>query len=163
MTTRKALDAMGNRPAFGINFDPSHFAHQFLDSGGFVRGVRRPDLPRARQGLEAYLNGRNSILGSHLNFGEPAARLGLRLARPRRRDLRAALPRPQPHRLPGAALDRVGRLGHGPRLGRARRAGLRAPHRLRALDQWRSTRRSRASRGQGLVDRRPTTAGHRSL
>jgi sugar phosphate isomerase/epimerase len=32
VTTRKALDAIGNREGFGINFDPSHFAHQFLDS-----------------------------------------------------------------------------------------------------------------------------------
>src|SRR5215207_9860184 len=28
VTTRKALDAIGNREGFGINFDPSHFAHQ---------------------------------------------------------------------------------------------------------------------------------------
>src|ERR671930_1283742 len=31
VTTRKALDAIGDRPGFGINFDPSHFEHQFLD------------------------------------------------------------------------------------------------------------------------------------
>ena len=53
VTTRKTLDAIGNRPGFGINFDPSHFAHQFLDSAAFVDRVRRPHLPRARQGLEA--------------------------------------------------------------------------------------------------------------
>src|SRR5215204_3590034 len=36
VTTRKALDAIGNREGFGINFDPSHFAHQFLDSAAFI-------------------------------------------------------------------------------------------------------------------------------
>ena len=35
VTTRKALDAIGNRPEFGINLDPSHFAHQFLDPAEF--------------------------------------------------------------------------------------------------------------------------------
>ncbi|HZB76730.1 MAG TPA: sugar phosphate isomerase/epimerase family protein, partial [Solirubrobacteraceae bacterium] len=35
-TTRKALDAIGDRPGFGINFDPSHFEHQFLDSAAFI-------------------------------------------------------------------------------------------------------------------------------
>jgi hypothetical protein len=36
VTTRKALAAIDRREAFGINFDPSHFAHQFLDSAAFV-------------------------------------------------------------------------------------------------------------------------------
>ena len=36
VTTRKALDAIDRREGFGINFDPSHFAHQFLDSAAFV-------------------------------------------------------------------------------------------------------------------------------
>ena len=48
----KTLEAIGQREGFGINFDPSHFAHQFLDSRAFVERVRRPHLPRARQGLE---------------------------------------------------------------------------------------------------------------
>ena len=52
VTTRKTLDAIGNREGFGINFDPSHFEHQFLDSRAFVDRVRRPHLPRARQGLD---------------------------------------------------------------------------------------------------------------
>ena len=41
VTTRRALDAIGNRPGFGINFDPSHLAHQFLDSAAFVEEFRR--------------------------------------------------------------------------------------------------------------------------
>ena len=53
VTTRKTLDAIGNREGFGINLDPSHFAHQSLDTARVRARVRRPDLPRARQGLEA--------------------------------------------------------------------------------------------------------------
>ena len=37
VTTRKALEAIDGRESFGINFDPSHFAHQFLDSAAFVQ------------------------------------------------------------------------------------------------------------------------------
>src|ERR671919_693079 len=36
VTARRTLEAVDNRPGFGINFDPSHFAHQFLDSAAFV-------------------------------------------------------------------------------------------------------------------------------
>ena len=71
VTTRKTLAAIDHREGFGINFDPSHFEHQFLDSAG----VRRPSSPtasttctsRTRSGT---LDGRSSILGGHLNFGE---------------------------------------------------------------------------------------------
>src|SRR5919107_2478808 len=35
-TTRKALEAIGDRDGFGINFDPSHFEHQFLDSAAYI-------------------------------------------------------------------------------------------------------------------------------
>ena len=30
-TTQRTLDAVNHRPAFGINFDPSHLYHQFID------------------------------------------------------------------------------------------------------------------------------------
>jgi sugar phosphate isomerase/epimerase len=69
VTTRKALAAVGNRPAFGINLDPSHFAHQFLDTAAFalefadrIYHVHVKDSVRR-------LDGRRSILGSHVNFG----------------------------------------------------------------------------------------------
>src|SRR5207302_817297 len=35
-TTEKALKAIGRRPAFGINFDPSHLHHQFVDPVLFI-------------------------------------------------------------------------------------------------------------------------------
>jgi sugar phosphate isomerase/epimerase len=70
VTARKTLDAIGRRPGFGINLDPSHFAPQFLDAAAFalefgdrVYHVHVKDAKRR-------LDGRRSILASHLNFGE---------------------------------------------------------------------------------------------
>ena len=70
-------------------------------------------------------DGRRSILGLAPQLRRGRARLGLRLARPRRRRLRGALPRAEPDRLRGAAVDRVGGFGDGPRARRAGRARLR--------------------------------------
>ncbi len=36
-TTKRALEAIGHREAFGLNFDPSHFVWQDLDPIGFLR------------------------------------------------------------------------------------------------------------------------------
>ena len=53
VTTRKALDAIGDRPGFGINFDPSHFEHQFLDSAAFITEFADRIFHVAHQGLDA--------------------------------------------------------------------------------------------------------------
>jgi sugar phosphate isomerase/epimerase len=72
VTTRKTLDALDNRPGFGINFDPSHFEHQFLDSAAFVTEfAERIYHVHVKDSIKR-LDGRRSILGSHLNFGEEA-------------------------------------------------------------------------------------------
>jgi sugar phosphate isomerase/epimerase len=71
VTTRKTLDAIGDRPGFGINFDPSHFEHQFLDSAAFITEFG-PKIYHAHiKDSVRRLDGRSSILGGHLNFGEP--------------------------------------------------------------------------------------------
>lgn len=70
VTTRKALDALHNRPEFGINFDPSHFVHQFLDSAAFVEEFADRIYHVHIKDSKRRLDGRKSILGSHLNFGE---------------------------------------------------------------------------------------------
>ncbi len=70
VTTRKALNAINNRPGFGINFDPSHFAHQFLDSAAFVEEFADRIYHVHVKDSKRKLNGRRSILASHLNFGE---------------------------------------------------------------------------------------------
>jgi sugar phosphate isomerase/epimerase len=69
-TTQKALDAIDNREGFGINFDPSHFAHQFLDSAAFVLEFAERIYHVHVKDSKKVLDGRRSILGSHLNFGE---------------------------------------------------------------------------------------------
>jgi sugar phosphate isomerase/epimerase len=71
VTTRKALDAIGNREGFGINFDPSHFAHQFLDSAAFIEEFADRIYHFHIKDSRKRLNGRRSILGSHLDFGNP--------------------------------------------------------------------------------------------
>jgi len=71
VTTRKALDAIGDRPGFGINFDPSHFEHQFLDSAAFITDFADKIFHAHIKDSVKHLDGRTSILGGHLNFGEP--------------------------------------------------------------------------------------------
>jgi sugar phosphate isomerase/epimerase len=70
VTTRKTLDAVDHRPEFGINFDPSHFAHQFLDSAAFVQEFASRIYHVHVKDSRKTLDGRKSILASHLNFGE---------------------------------------------------------------------------------------------
>ena len=72
VTTRKALAALDHREGFGINFDPSHFEHQFLDSAAFVTEFAdRIYHVHVKDSIKR-LDGRRSILGGHLNFGEEA-------------------------------------------------------------------------------------------
>ena len=70
VTTRKTLAAIERRPGFGINFDPSHFAHQHLDSAAFVLEFADRIYHVHVTDSKKTLDGRKSILGGHLNFGE---------------------------------------------------------------------------------------------
>ncbi|GCF07873.1 sugar phosphate isomerase/epimerase family protein [Dictyobacter arantiisoli] len=70
VTTRKTLAAIGNRPGFGINFDPSHLVPQFLDSAAFLSEFAERIYHVHIKDSKRHLDGRRSILGSHLNFGE---------------------------------------------------------------------------------------------
>jgi sugar phosphate isomerase/epimerase len=72
VTTRKTLDAIDNREAFGINLDPSHFAHQSLDTAQFALDFADRIYHVHVKDSKKRLDGRRSILGSHLNFGEEA-------------------------------------------------------------------------------------------
>lgn len=71
VTTRKALAAIGSRPGFGINLDPSHFEHQLLDAAQFAVDFADRIYHVHIKDSKRRLDGRRSILGSHLNFGEP--------------------------------------------------------------------------------------------
>jgi sugar phosphate isomerase/epimerase len=70
VTTRRTLQAINHREAFGINFDPSHFAHQFLDPAAFVEEFANRIYHVHIKDSRKMLDGRRSILGGHLNFGE---------------------------------------------------------------------------------------------
>ena len=70
-TTSRALEAVDYRPAFGLNFDPSHFVWQDLDPVAFLAEYRdriyHVDCKEARKRLD----GRSGRLGSHLPWGDP--------------------------------------------------------------------------------------------
>jgi sugar phosphate isomerase/epimerase len=70
VTSRKTLDALGGRRSFGFNLDPSHFAHQFLDPAAFAKEFRDRIFHVHVKDTKRRLDGRRSILGSHLNFGD---------------------------------------------------------------------------------------------
>jgi sugar phosphate isomerase/epimerase len=71
VTTARALDAVGRRPGFGLNFDPSHLEHQFLDCAAFVREFADRIYHVHVKDAKRRLDGRSSILGGHLDFGTP--------------------------------------------------------------------------------------------
>jgi sugar phosphate isomerase/epimerase len=70
-TTRRALDAIGHRPAFGLNWDPSHFVWQDLDPVGFILEfadrIYHVDCKDVKLNIG---NGRNGRLGSHLAWAD---------------------------------------------------------------------------------------------
>jgi sugar phosphate isomerase/epimerase len=70
-TAKRALEAVGNRPAFGLNFDPSHFMWQDLDPVGFLYDFRDRIYHVDCKESVRRLDGRNGRLGSHLPWGDP--------------------------------------------------------------------------------------------
>lgn len=70
ITARRALDAIGNHPNFGFNFDPSHFIHQFLNPVAFLEEFPDRIFHVHVKDSRVQLTGRNSILASHLDFGD---------------------------------------------------------------------------------------------
>jgi sugar phosphate isomerase/epimerase len=71
-TTQRALAAIGHRPAFGLNWDPSHMLWQGLDPAGFILDfadrIYHVDCKdtKIRTG-----DGRRGWLSSHLPWGDP--------------------------------------------------------------------------------------------
>jgi sugar phosphate isomerase/epimerase len=72
VTTEKTLAALDRREAFGINLDPSHFAHQSLDTAAFALEFADRIYHVHVTDSKKRLDGRRSILASHLNFGDEA-------------------------------------------------------------------------------------------
>ena len=72
VTTERALSAIDRRPSFGLNFDPSHLAHQLLDPAAFVEEFGASIVHVHVKDARRRLDGRRGILGSHLDFGAAA-------------------------------------------------------------------------------------------
>lgn len=69
-TTKMALEAVGHREAFGINYDPSHLYWQMLDPVEFLYEFKDKIYHMHVKESVRNLNGRNGILASHLGFGD---------------------------------------------------------------------------------------------
>ncbi len=69
-TTKKAFEAVNHRPAFGLNFDPSHLYWQMMDPVEFIHEFADRIYHVHVKESVRLLNGRNGILGSHLKFGD---------------------------------------------------------------------------------------------
>lgn len=72
VTAERALEALGRRPEFGFNFDPSHLQWQGVDPAQFVDNFSDRIYHVHMKDCSVTLNGRGGILSSHLNFGDPA-------------------------------------------------------------------------------------------
>ena len=70
ITARKALDAIKNRPEFGFNFDPSHLFWQGIDPVAFINEFSDRIYHVHMKDAIVTLNGKEGILGSHLDFGD---------------------------------------------------------------------------------------------
>ena len=69
-TTHRTLEAIGHRPGFGLNYDPSHMLWQFLDCVGFIRDFKDRIYHVDCKESVRHLDGRAGILSSHLPFGD---------------------------------------------------------------------------------------------
>jgi len=70
ITFERALNAVNGHPAFGINFDPSHLVHQFIDPTELIYAFPDRIFHAHVKDAKVSLTGRNSILSSHLSFGD---------------------------------------------------------------------------------------------
>ncbi|OLT09251.1 AP endonuclease [Kocuria sp. CNJ-770] len=71
-STHRALEAVGHREAFGLNWDPSHFLWQQIDPVAFISDfaerIYHVDCKDTKMRMGG---GRNGILSSHLPWGDP--------------------------------------------------------------------------------------------
>ena len=71
-SAERTVEAIGGRPEFGFNFDPSHFGYQGVDYAGFIRKfahrifhVHMKDVYWSDKPTEA------GVFGGHTKFGDP--------------------------------------------------------------------------------------------
>ena len=71
-TTERTLEAIGHRPAFGLNWDPSHMMWQGIDPVMFLSDFRdRIYHVDCKDTRLRPMNGRRGVLGSHLAWADP--------------------------------------------------------------------------------------------
>lgn len=70
-SSKRTLEAIGNRDAFGFNFDPSHFVWQQIDPVTFLQDFADKIYHVHCKESVTQLNGRNGRLASHLPWGDP--------------------------------------------------------------------------------------------
>jgi sugar phosphate isomerase/epimerase len=86
ITSERALKAVNDHPAFGFNFDPSHFIHQLINPVEFIHEFGGRIWHVHVKDSRVQLTGRNSILSSHLDFGD--SRRGWDFVSPGRGDVK---------------------------------------------------------------------------
>ncbi len=69
-SAERALEAIGRRPEFGFNFDPSHLHWQGVDPVAFIRQFPDRIYHVHIKDAAVTLDGKTGILSSHLMFGD---------------------------------------------------------------------------------------------
>ena len=69
ITAKKALAALDYRRSFGFNFDPSHLVWQGINPVHFIEEFPKRIFHVHMKDAAVMLDGRASVLGSHLPFG----------------------------------------------------------------------------------------------
>ena len=71
-TTKRTLEAIGHRAAFGLNWDPSHMVWQDIDPVAFLWDFQdRIYHVHCKDTKKRISNGRNGRLSSHLAWADP--------------------------------------------------------------------------------------------
>ncbi len=71
-SARRTLEAVGRRPAFGFNYDPSHFAYQGVDYVAFIDAFGdRIYHAHMKDVWWSPVPTRSGVFGGHLEFGHP--------------------------------------------------------------------------------------------
>lgn len=69
-SAKRTLDAIGNREAFGFNFDPSHLIWQGMEAHELINEFPDRIYHVHMKDTATMLDGRKGLLGSHLEFGD---------------------------------------------------------------------------------------------
>ena len=71
-SAERALEAIGHHPAFGFNYDPSHFAYQGVDYVAFIERFGEHILHAHMKDVWwSEVPRRSGVFGGHLDFGHP--------------------------------------------------------------------------------------------